>query len=1057
MNPFTNQNQRGMKMQNMQRNGRFINGLAGIIFMALSVLLPSLVLAVSSGIVQTGAQKFEIDGDLICGNSTLPNGPGADWAPGIASCTTITTATTTPIFIGAGPTEPPPTNPNEIAAARFQDPAFSSTDKIFSSGSKQDNTSTWIRAIQKPPVKVDIGNVYTLGRTDGSSLVAILGFERLSSNGNSHLDYELNQLPFVTNIHGTPVPNRCAGMGIPEPSCQGPDIIIAIDDGTTVIPNVRIFEWNGSTFVQAATSTAILAATNPTAIAAGPWGTFNSKGKLVYGTTSILKDTFSEVAIDLATIAGVNASCPGGFASVFIKSRSSESITSELKDLIDPVPFGLDTCGMLTIKKMNTSDPNNIVLLAGATFLIAPNPNTGLDSLIVTDGGANDPDGVADGIINFNKAVPTTYTVVETAAPNGFILETSSQTCVVANDGKGVCDLTFNNHGMPDLSSVHKTANPVSGSTVVSGQAITYTVTAANTGNAPALNTVITDTVDTRLTNVVPLNGGVFNPVDRVVTWMLGDVAINQTISVAFTATVVSPLANATILNQATITFAQGSLSTNVTEHIVGPSVLSITKMVDKATASPGEHLLYTLSYSNTGSGDATGVVISDTLPANTTFVSATGGGVYATTTNTVTWDIGTVSHGSTGSVTFTVQLDAVFPNGTTNVVNSAVMQSTELPPTPSNPVTTVVGAMPNLSLLKAVDKATASPSETLIYTLTYTNSGNADASAVTISDTLPAKTTFVSATGGGVYATTTNTVTWDIGTVAANGGTGSVSFTVQLDAVFPNGTTNVVNSAVIQSAELPPTPSNPVTTVVTAAPNLSLIKAVDKVAASPSETLIYTLTYTNSGNADASAVTISDTLPANTTFVSATGGGVYAMTTNTVTWDIGTVAANGGTGFVTFTVQLGAVFPNGTTNVVNSAVIQSTELPPTPSNPVTTVVTATRTLTILKVLASAITQRTIDLTNSATVTSTDAAGAQTSLLTTGAIKGTDIVYTITVENTGNSAASDVVITDTLPAGSHFVSASNGGTLSGIVVTWVIGTVNAGTSSSVTLTIRVGE
>src|SRR5260221_447289 len=37
--------------------------------------------------------------------------------------------------------------------------------------------------------------------------------------------------------------------------------------------------------------------------------------------------------------------------------------------------------------------------------------------------------------------------------------------------------------------------------------------------------------------------------------------------------------------------------------------------------------ITYTISYSNTGNANATGVVITDTIPANTAFVSATGGG----------------------------------------------------------------------------------------------------------------------------------------------------------------------------------------------------------------------------------------------------------------------------------------------------------------------------------------------------------------------------------------------------------------------------------------------
>src|SRR5260221_11914265 len=55
-------------------------------------------------------------------------------------------------------------------------------------------------------------------------------------------------------------------------------------------------------------------------------------------------------------------------------------------------------------------------------------------------------------------------------------------------------------------------------------------------------------------------------------------------------------------------------------------------------------NITYTLSYSNTGNQNATGVVIADTIPANTSFVSATGGGTLAA--GVVTWNIGALGRG---------------------------------------------------------------------------------------------------------------------------------------------------------------------------------------------------------------------------------------------------------------------------------------------------------------------------------------------------------------------------------------------------------------------------
>ena len=114
-----------------------------------------------------------------------------------------------------------------------------------------------------------------------------------------------------------------------------------------------------------------------------------------------------------------------------------------------------------------------------------------------------------------------------------------------------------------------------------------------------------------------------------------------------------------------------------------GPE-LTLTKSVDKATATPGETLVYTLSYSNTGDADATLTEITDVVPAFTTFAVASGGGTEAA--GIVTWSLGTIAAGASGSVTLTVTLDSVFPVGTTTVTNSAVVVSPDNPPVPPTP-----------------------------------------------------------------------------------------------------------------------------------------------------------------------------------------------------------------------------------------------------------------------------------------------------------------------------------------------------------------------------------
>src|SRR5260221_13144282 len=61
------------------------------------------------------------------------------------------------------------------------------------------------------------------------------------------------------------------------------------------------------------------------------------------------------------------------------------------------------------------------------------------------------------------------------------------------------------------------------------------------------------------------------------------------------------------------------------TTTVSASPTLNISKTDGPDPVNAGSNITYTICYSNTGNQNATGVVISDTIPTNTTFVSATG------------------------------------------------------------------------------------------------------------------------------------------------------------------------------------------------------------------------------------------------------------------------------------------------------------------------------------------------------------------------------------------------------------------------------------------------
>ncbi len=139
-------------------------------------------------------------------------------------------------------------------------------------------------------------------------------------------------------------------------------------------------------------------------------------------------------------------------------------------------------------------------------------------------------------------------------------------------------------------------------------------------------------------------------------------------------------------------------LATQILVLTVSPSVctsdcggassdLKVSKTVDKTTANTGDTITYTVTISNSGPNDATGVNVTDMLPSGLTFVSATSTlGSYATTTGI--WTIGNLANASSTTLTMVATIN----NNTTGqtITNTAVGKSDLPDPNPSDDTTSV-------------------------------------------------------------------------------------------------------------------------------------------------------------------------------------------------------------------------------------------------------------------------------------------------------------------------------------------------------------------------------
>ena len=204
-----------------------------------------------------------------------------------------------------------------------------------------------------------------------------------------------------------------------------------------------------------------------------------------------------------------------------------------------------------------------------------------------------------------------------------------------------------------------------------------------------------------------------------------------------------------------------------------------------------------------------------------------------------------------------------------------------------------------DLGITKTDGVASVVPGTNDTYTLTVNNNGPSTVTDATVSDLLPAGTTFVSATGGASYNAATNTVSYTAGTLAQGD---STSFALTL-AISPALTGTLVNTATVAPPSgvtdtNPDNNSSTDTDTLTPQADLGITKTDGVATVVPGTNDTYTLTVDNNGPSTVTGATVSDVLPAGTTFVSATGGASYNATTNTVSYTTGTLAQGDTTSF---------------------------------------------------------------------------------------------------------------------------------------------------------------
>jgi uncharacterized repeat protein (TIGR01451 family)/fimbrial isopeptide formation D2 family protein len=427
---------------------------------------------------------------------------------------------------------------------------------------------------------------------------------------------------------------------------------------------------------------------------------------------------------------------------------------------------------------------------------------------------------------------------------------------------------------------------------------VTVQIQTTNTGLATAYEAEIEDIIQNSelinpnlITTAAGFTGSITpSGSTNIIKYTGGNISPGQTVTFTFTVKLAANLTlGQVITNTAKITTASTLPGPSVYERTFGPingtanltvqtPDLEITKTDGVSVKAPGDNAIYTITLKNNGTYAAQNIVITETLPANSTFNSTLSlPTVWTNTTgSTYTTLVSNLNPGQTITRTFAVNINPTLPTGVNQLINtiSVIDDGTHgNDPTPLNNTftdTDSLNAAPDIVITKTDGVTTAQPGDTLSYTLTISNTGNQDATGVSVVDTLPANVVYQSSSDSGVN--NTGVVSWGLFNLNA-GQSVTRTVVVKVNDSVASGVTQLINSATANDDGVNGTDPNLLNNVavdtdsLNAAPDMSVTISDSGASTTTGGIVIYAVNYTNLGVQDATGVIVSVTVPQNTTF----------------------------------------------------------------------------------------------------------------------------------------------------------------------------------------------
>jgi hypothetical protein len=232
------------------------------------------------------------------------------------------------------------------------------SDDSFGQGTKEDSPVPSVVTGSIPNNKSDLQRFYVSTERFVTTNFLYLAWERVQApNGTTNMDFELNQSSQLSANGKTPV--RTAG-----------DILIKYDlsKGGSV-PTLGFHRWvttgNPATVCEASNTvpcwgkgTAVLTGGSAAVNLASVSDPILAPGQGAPRTLDAL--TFGEASIDLQGSGIFQSNVCVNFGQAYLKSRSSDSFTSEIKDFIAPIPISVTNCAPVTLDNLAWASATNV-------------------------------------------------------------------------------------------------------------------------------------------------------------------------------------------------------------------------------------------------------------------------------------------------------------------------------------------------------------------------------------------------------------------------------------------------------------------------------------------------------------------------------------------------------------------------------------------------------------------------------------------------------------------------------------------------------------------------